>query len=103
MVTTGRHDFTFGCHRGEVRENLGDIRRACRYFNVSTTTACPPIFHKINVLLSDLEKRHNQQVWNIMLNYKVCIGQISGTWEILICKYGRKSMGISEKILTSKS
>jgi hypothetical protein len=37
------------------------------------------------------------------LNDKVCIGQISGTWEILICKYGRKSMGISEKILTSKS
>ena len=87
----------------EVRENLGDIRRACRYFNVSTTTACPLIFHKIKVLLNVLEKRHNQQVWNIILNNKVCIGQISGTWEILIYKFGRKNVGISEKILTSKS
>jgi hypothetical protein len=31
------------------------------------------------------------------LNIKPCMGQISGTWEILLCEYWRKSMIIGEK------
>jgi hypothetical protein len=37
-----------------------------------------------------------------MLNIKSCIGQFSGTWELLMHKYSRKIMVIDEKILTSK-
>jgi len=49
------------------------------------------------------QKRCNQQVKNKILNIKPCIGQISGTWELLICEYGRKCMVIGEKILTSEN
>jgi len=38
-----------------------------------------------------------------MLNIKACTSHISGTWELLVCKYARKSMIISENILTSKN
>jgi hypothetical protein len=31
------------------------------------------------------------------LNIKPCMGQISGTWELLLCEYWRKSMIIGEK------
>jgi hypothetical protein len=47
-------------------------------------------------------KSCNQQVWNKILNIKPCIGQISGIWDLLIRKYGRKTMVIDEKILISK-
>jgi hypothetical protein len=37
------------------------------------------------------------------MNIKPCIGQISGTLELFIHEYGRKSMVIGEKILTTKN
>jgi hypothetical protein len=40
--------------------------------------------------LGDL-KRCNQQVWNKILNIKSRVGQPSGTWELLLSEYGRKS------------
>jgi hypothetical protein len=40
-----------------VRENLGDFRKSIKKNNVSfPTTACPPTFHKTNVLHNDLKK-----------------------------------------------
>jgi hypothetical protein len=36
------------------------------------------------------------------LNIKPCMGQISGTWELLLCEYWRKSMIIGEKNMDLK-
>jgi hypothetical protein len=36
------------------------------------------------VLLKDLKRRFNQQAWKKILYIKPCIGQISGTWELLM-------------------
>jgi hypothetical protein len=35
-------------------------------------------------------------MWNKILNIKPCMGQISGTWELLLREYWRKSMIIGE-------
>jgi len=37
------------------------------------------------------------------LNINPCVGQISGTLELLMCEYGKKGMVIGEKILISKN
>jgi hypothetical protein len=50
------------------------------------------------MLLNDLIK-----VWNKILLIKPCRGQISGSSDLLISIYGRKSMVIGEKILTSEN
>jgi hypothetical protein len=39
----------------------------------------------------------NLRVWNKILNIKPCMGHISGTWELLLCEYWKKSMIIGEK------
>jgi hypothetical protein len=40
-----------------MRENLEDFRKSYQNFNVYfPTTACPPTFHKMNVLHNDLKK-----------------------------------------------
>jgi hypothetical protein len=79
-------------------EKIWGVQRDCRYFNVSfLATTCSPIFHKTNVPLNDLKKIWNQQVWNKILNIKPYRGQISRTYEFLMCVYGRKSMVVGEK------
>jgi hypothetical protein len=49
------------------------------------------------MLLNHLKKGCNQQVRNKILNIKSCIGQTSGSWGLLMCEYGRKSMIICEE------
>jgi hypothetical protein len=57
IVKTGRLDFCLSWLKGEVRENLGDFWKSIKKINVSfPTTACPPTFHKTNVLHNDLKK-----------------------------------------------
>jgi hypothetical protein len=61
-------------------------------FNVSfPTTACSPTFHKTNMLHNDFKKDAINE-WNKILNIKPCMGQISGTWELLLCEYLRKRL-----------
>jgi hypothetical protein len=79
LVKIGRHDFSLSWHKGEVRENLGDFRTACMYFNVSfPATACPPTFQKTNLLHNNLKKEATcyQQVWNKILKIKPYIHKV---------------------------
>jgi hypothetical protein len=64
-----------------------------------------PLSFSINMCCSTVLIKIHQQVCNKILNIKPCIGigQISGTWELLMCEYGRKSMNIGGKILTFKN
>jgi hypothetical protein len=91
IVKTGRLD---------LRTKWGKIWETSKNrsnFNVSfPTTACSPTFHKTNVQHNDLKKDAINE-WNKILNIKPCMGQISGTWEPLLCEYWRKSMIIGEK------
>ena len=51
------------------------------------------------MLLMDLIRRFNQQAWNKILNIKPsihAIGQMSGTWQLLMHDYGGESMVIGE-------
>jgi hypothetical protein len=41
-------------------------------------------------------------VWNKILYIKPCMGHISGTWELLLCEYWRKSIIIGEKNMDLK-
>ena len=49
------------------------------------------------------QQSEKKQVWNNILNIKSCIGQISGTWELLIRSNGRIRLVSGEMILTSKN
>ena len=105
LVKTGRHDFSFNYPNKEVWENLGDFHGAFRYFNASLITITCLLHFCISqykYVAQQCLKSCNQQVWNKILNIKPCIGQISGIWDLLIHKYGRKTMVIDEKILISK-
>ena len=57
------------------------------------------LYYKANMLLMDLIRRFNQQAWNKILNIKPsihAIGQMSGTWQLLMHDYGGESMVIGE-------
>lgn len=49
-----------------------------------------PTFHKTIVLNNDLKKY--RPVWNKILNINPCKGQLSGTWQLIIREYCRKSL-----------
>ena len=95
IVKTGRLDFSLSWLQGEVRENLGDFRKS-----IQILTFLSPLLH---VLLpftktnNDLKRMQLTSLENKILNIKPCMGHISGTWELLLCEYWRKSMIIGEK------
>ena len=49
------------------------------------------MFPYLSQIKRGAHKRSNQQVWNTILNIKSGIGQTSGTWELIMCEYPRKS------------
>jgi hypothetical protein len=99
IVKTGRLDFSLSLSwlEDEVRENLGDFRKSIQILTfLSPLLHVPLPFTKTNVLHYDLKKDAINEfgikywTWNP-------VGHISGTWELLLCEYWRKSMIIGEK------
>ena len=99
IVKTGWLDFSFSWLKGEVRENLGDFRKSIQILTfLSPLHHVPLSFTKTNVLHYDLKKdainEFGIKYWTFNIKNT---GHISGTWELLLCEYWRKSMIIGEK------
>jgi hypothetical protein len=107
LVKTERHEFSFNYLKTKKFGKIWKTSMELLYFNASLITRMrmPPAFLYLSQykhVAQQCLKSCNQQVWNKILNIKPCIGQISGIWDLLIRKYGRKTMVIDEKILISK-
>jgi hypothetical protein len=73
-----------------IRSSHPDI---CMFLPLLRSTTYPPYLSQNKYAAQLSEKRCNQQVWDKILNIEPCIhvAQISGTWELLMHEYGRKS------------
>ena len=99
------HLYLYSIQDGQQCINVGKLISALEFGKTSIifTSTHSLLFktsylsHKNACCSTILKKGCNQQVRNKILNIKSCIGQTSGSWGLLMCEYGRKSMIICEK------
>jgi hypothetical protein len=81
IVKTGRLDFSLSWLKGEVRENLGDFRKSIQILTILSPLLHVPLPFTKRTCCTMILKR---------MQLRVCMGQISGTWELLLCVLKKK-------------
>ena len=90
-------DFSLSWLKGEVRENLGHFRKSIQILMFLSTLLHVSLPFTKWMCCTMIFKGCNQWVWNKIVNIKPCMGQISGTWELILCEYWRKKVWLLAK------